>query len=146
GNEHEILEKVLAKWEKARVYSFGIGTNVSDWMLCELGKRTGGAVEFIHPGERIDEKVVAQFARAVAARIEEISIKFPGLDVGEQAPAQPSALVDGEPWVIFGRIESGVSGSCQIRGKLDGKPFELEVPIDTREARPRPVVAKLWAS
>ena len=49
-------------------YSFGIGTNVSDFMLRELSKKSGGAIEMIHPGERIDEKVVAQFARAMAAR------------------------------------------------------------------------------
>jgi Ca-activated chloride channel homolog len=150
GNEAEILEKVLKSRDKARVYSFGIGTNVSDWMLKELAKKSGGAVELIHPGERIDEKVVAQFARAVAARVEDVKLEFPGLDVGERAPSETTPLVDGEPWVVFGRIERGPqsqsAGNCRLRGKLDGKPFELEVPIDVREAGDRPVVAKLWAS
>ncbi len=143
GNEAEIVEQVLAKRDRARIYSLGIGTNVSDWMLRELGRRSGGAVELIHPGERIDEKVVAQFARAVAARVEEVKVAFPDLDVGEQAPAEKPPLVDGEPWVIFGRIESGARGSCRISGQLDGKPFELEVPIDAREASSRPVIVKL---
>jgi Ca-activated chloride channel family protein len=145
GNENEILEQVLAKRERARVYSFGIGTNVSDWMLRELGRRTGGAVELIHPGERIDEKVVAQFARAVAARVEEVRVEFSGVDVGEQAPATAPPLVDGEPWTLLGRVENGQSGRCTVRGKLEGKPFELEVPIDVRSAGDRPAVAKLWA-
>jgi Ca-activated chloride channel family protein len=145
GNEAEILEKVLAARDHARIYSFGIGTNVSDWMLKELAKKSGGAVELIHPGERIDEKVVAQFARAVAARVEEVKLEFPGLDVGERAPSETAALVDGEPWAVFGRIERGQSGTCRLRGRLDGKPFELDVPIDVREAGERPVVAKLWA-
>ena len=47
--------------------------------------------------------------------------------------------------MIFGRVESGVSGACKLDGRLDGKPFALEVPIDVREAAARPVVAKLWA-
>jgi Ca-activated chloride channel family protein len=143
GNENEILEQVLAKRQRSRIYSFGIGTNVSDWMLRELGRRSGGAVELIHPGERIDEKVVAQFARAVAARVDELKVEFTGLDVGEQS--YTSVLVDGEPWALFGHIDSGQSGSCRVRGLLDGKPFELEVPLDVREAVDRPAVAKLWA-
>jgi Ca-activated chloride channel family protein len=145
GNEAEIVEQVLAARSQSRIYSFGIGTNVSDFMLGELARRTGGALELIHPGERIDEKVVAQFARAMAARVEDVKLSFPGLDVGEQAPSVAAPLVDGEPWVIFGRVEAGGRGACKLDGTLDGKPFALEVPIDLREAAARPVVAKLWA-
>jgi len=61
ANEDEILTAVLAERRAARVYAFGIGTNVSDALLRGLARRTGGAMEMIHPGERIDDKVVAQF-------------------------------------------------------------------------------------
>ena len=44
--------------------SFGIGTNVSDALLRDLARETGGAVEFIHPGERIG--IVGATAGAVA--------------------------------------------------------------------------------
>src|SRR5262249_12882774 len=58
GNEEEILREVLAVRGRARLYAFGIGTNVSDTLLRDLAKHTGRAVEFIYPGDRIDEKVV----------------------------------------------------------------------------------------
>src|SRR5262249_44484822 len=64
GNEQQIVDEVSKQAAGARVYTFGIGTNVSDLLLRGLAKRTKGAVEFIYPGERIDEKVTAQFARA----------------------------------------------------------------------------------
>ena len=81
---------------------------MSDVLLRDLARRTGGAVEFIHPGERIDEKVVAQFARARrAARHRREASASTGVEAGELAPAELPPLVDGEPWVLFGRDRVG---------------------------------------
>ena len=146
GNEDEILKQVLAARRGARVYSIGIGTNVSDVLLRGLARETGGAVESIFPGERIDEKVVAQFARALAPRVTGVSVRFHDLEVGELAPGEPPPLVDGEPWTLFGRLESGTSGHAELRGTLDGQPFVLEVPIDVPAECDRPALPRLWAT
>jgi Ca-activated chloride channel family protein len=145
GNEDEIQQQLLAKRIAARVYSFGIGTNVSDALLVGLAEKTGGAVEMIHPGERVDDKVVAQFARATAPRVTDVSVSFRGVDVGELAPADHTALVDGEPFTIFGTYEEAGIGAVEIRGMYEGEKFYLEVPIDLPEKEERPAVTKLWA-
>ena len=148
GNEDEILQAVLQRRgeSKARVYSFGIGTNVSDALLRDLARETGGAVEFIHPGERIDEKVVAQFSRAVAPRVTDVTVRFVGVDVGEVAPARAADLVDGEPWTLLARYARGGSGTAEITGKWQGAEFALRAPLDLPEEVSRPVLAKLWAA
>ncbi len=146
ANEAEILKKVLGARRRARVYAFGIGTNISDVLLRDLAERTGGAVEQIHPGERIDEKVVAQFARALAPRVENLKVIWDGVDVSELAPAEPPTLVDGEPWTVFGRVTGYGSGKVELRGSLDGQAFHLSAPIDLRETTSRPGLAKLWAA
>lgn len=145
GNEDEIQAAFMAARKTARVYSFGIGTNVSDALLRALADKTGGAVEMIHPGERVDEKVVAQFARATAPRVTELSIKTRGISLGEIAPAEPAALVDSEPFCLFATYDEPGRGAIEIRGKLDGEAFYLEVPVDLADASDRPVVEKLWA-
>ncbi len=68
GSEDEVLCEVCAARSSTRVYSFGIGTNVSDMLLRDLPRHTSWAGKFIYPGERLDEKVVTQFARTVAPR------------------------------------------------------------------------------
>lgn len=148
GNEDEILQAVLARRgeSRARVYSFGIGTNVSDALLRDLARETGASVEFIHPGERIDEKVVAQFARAVAPRVTGVTVRFAGVDVGEAAPARAPDLVDGEPWSLLARYARGGGGTAEIAGRWRGGAFALTVPLDLPEEASRPVVAKLWAA
>jgi Ca-activated chloride channel family protein len=146
GNEAEILKATMAARRGARIYSFAIGTNVSDVLLRDLAKQTGGAVEHIYPGERIDEKVVAQFSRAIAARVTDVEIEWAGVEVGELAPSLPPPLVDGEPWTLTGRMESRKAGHAVVRGKLEGERFRMEVPLDFSSPATHPTLARLWAN
>ncbi|RKG97724.1 VIT domain-containing protein [Corallococcus carmarthensis] len=146
GNESEILNAVLAARGTGRVFSFGIGTNVSDALLRDLARRTDGAVEFIHPGERIDEKVVAQFSRALAPRVTDLEVRFDGVEASELAPSTLPPLVDGTPWTLFGRYAQAGTGSVTLKGKSGREPFSLTVRLDLPALSDRPVVEKLWAA
>ncbi|WP_437281089.1 VIT domain-containing protein [Sorangium sp. So ce375] len=145
GNEAQIVDRVVERGKGVRIYTFGIGTNVSDVLVNDLARRTQGAAEFIHPGERIDEKVTAQFARATAVRITGLEARFEGVDVGELAPAERPALVDGEPWVLYGRYGQPGMGRLSLRGTLRGERFYLEVPVELAAEASRPGLEALWA-
>lgn len=146
GNEEQILRAVLAERKTARVYSFGIGTNVSDALLRDLAKQTGGDVEFIHPGERIDEKVVAQFSRALAPRVTELQATFEGVEGVELAPAELPTMVDGIPWTLMGRYPAPGFGKVTLRGRSGREPFALSVNVHFPSDSDRPAVEKLWAA
>ncbi|KFE71152.1 VIT domain-containing protein [Hyalangium minutum] len=146
GNEAEILKAVLAARKTTRVYSFGIGTNVSDALLKDMARNTGGAVEFIHPGERIDDKVVAQFSRALAPRVTELTASFDGVSGAELAPAELPPLVDAVPWTLFGRYTAPGQGKVTLRGRSGQESFSLTLPVDFPAASDRPAVEKLWAA
>jgi len=146
GNESEILNAVMGARKTARIYSFGIGTNVSDVLLKDLARQTGGAVEFIHPGERIDDKVVAQFSRALAPRVTGVEVRFEGVEASELAPAEPPQLVDGTPWSLFGRYTTPGSGKLVLKGKSGAETFSLSIPVSFPAQSDRPAVEKLWAA
>ncbi|WP_375770389.1 VIT domain-containing protein [Archangium gephyra] len=146
GNESEILDAVMAARGTARIYSFGIGTNVSDVLLKDMARYTGGAVEFIHPGERIDDKVVAQFSRALAPRVTGVEVRFEGVEASELAPAEPPQLVDGTPWSIFGRYTTPGSGKLVLKGTSGAETFSLSIPVSFPAQSDRPAVEKLWAA
>ncbi|HYO58723.1 VIT domain-containing protein [Archangium sp.] len=146
GNESEILNAVMGARKTARLYSFGIGTNVSDVLLKDMARQTGGAVEFIHPGERIDDKVVAQFSRALAPRVTGVEVRFEGVEASELAPAEPPQLVDGTPWSLFGRYTTPGSGKVVLKGKSGAETFSLSIPVSFPARSDRPAVEKLWAA
>lgn len=146
GNEDEILREVLAaRAAGTRIYSFGIGTNVSDVLLGRLAQETGGAMELIHPGERIDEKVVATFAKAHAARVSAPVIEVRGIELDELAPSRIPDLVDGEPWTVLGRYAAGGRAEVVLRGTLGGRPFVHTLIADLPDRAEAPLVPTLWA-
>ncbi|HLM72703.1 MAG TPA: VIT domain-containing protein, partial [Polyangiaceae bacterium] len=146
GNENEIIERVAASAAGARIYTFGIGTNVSDLLLRDLARRSKGEAEFIHPGERIDAKVTAQFARAAASRVEGVSLRFTGVDAGELAPSELPPLIDGEPWVVYGRYTEPGIGRAELRGTLQGEKFFMDVPMELPAEATREGLTALWAA
>ncbi|HEY0096248.1 MAG TPA: VIT domain-containing protein, partial [Archangium sp.] len=138
GNESEILNAVMAARKTARIYSFGIGTNVSDVLLKGMARQTGGAVEFIHPRERIDDKVVAQFSRMLAPRVTDVKVCFEGVEAVtllqplqfvDGTPLQPLQLVDGMPWILFGRYTTPGSGKLVLEGKSGAETVRLSIPV-----------------
>jgi Ca-activated chloride channel family protein len=148
GNEDEIAKAVLGKSARARIYSFGIGTNVSDALLRKLARGTGGAIESIHPGERIDEKVVATFGRAIARRVRDVKVETEGVELDELSPLPDGKLpdlVDGDPWTLFARYAKPGLGKLRLRGTLDGEAWLDEVSLDLPETSTAPAIAKLWA-
>lgn len=146
GNESEIITQVTASASGARIYTFGIGTNVSDLLLRDLARRSKGEAEFIYPGERIDAKVTAQFARAAAARVEGVSLRFTGIDAGELAPSELPPLVDGEPWVVYGRYAEPGIGRAELRGTFQGEKFFMDVPMELPGEAAREGLTALWAA
>jgi Ca-activated chloride channel family protein len=145
GNEDQILAEVLAASKTTRIYTFGIGTNVSDALLGELAKRTGGAMELIHPGERVDEKVVATFAKAHAARVSRPVIEVSGVELDDLAPSRTPDLVDGEPWTVLGRYARGGRTEVRIKGTLAGQPFVHVLVADLPDRAEAPLTQTLWA-
>jgi Ca-activated chloride channel family protein len=157
GNEEAIADAALAAGPGARIYAFGIGSAVSDGLMRDLARRSKGAVAFIHPGERIDDKVVAMFAQATAPRVTQVAVRYNGVTVSELAPADPPPLVDGEPWLVTGRYALHASdggeisgepatGSVEITGLLHGQPFRLDVPLTLPTQSEHPVLPRLWAA
>ena len=155
GNEAEILEAVMGARKTARIYSFGIGFRVSAVLLKDLARLTGGAVECIYPGERIDDKVVAQFSHVLSPRVTDVEAHFEGVEavallqpqqLVDGTPLQPQELVDGRPWSIFGRYTTPGSGKLVLKGKSIAETFSLSIPVNFPAQSDRPAVEKLWAA
>lgn len=145
GDEDRVLRR-LARGAAPRIFSFGIGTNIASGLLDALARRTGGAVEEIHPGEPIAEKVVAQFARAVSLRVEKLAIRVEGVEIDDLAPAAPEALTDGEPLVLLGRYPEAGTGTLEMTGELHGEPWRLAVPLALPAAAGRIGLDRIWAA
>lgn len=153
GNEDEIARRVLpaAAKDDVSIHAFAIGLNVSDELLSRLARKTGGALCQIFPGERIDDKVVAVFARATAPRVHDVEVTFEGVEVEDVAPATVPSYVDGEAFSLLGRLPKGggKSGAMIVRGRLGNRSYTKRIAIDfdgaTASERAETPIATFWA-
>ena len=71
GHEHRRGARAGAQHAAhARIFTFGIGAGASQHLVNGLARAGGGSAEFIHPGERIEPKVVRQFGRLLSPALD----------------------------------------------------------------------------
>lgn len=145
SNDLAVLSLCATHAATTRVFSFGIGAGVSEVLVRGVAQVSGGAAEFIYPGERIEAKVLRMFRRVPQPTLREAHVDWGGLAV-EQAPAQVPAVFAGEPLVVMARIKGGHATQVTLRAGSDPTAQSWTVPLDLEQAEgadsPVPV---LWA-
>ena len=144
SNEPAIIELARKHRSNHRIFSFGIGSACSAYLVKGLARGTNGASEFISGKERIEEKVLRTFSRIASPMLTDVHIDWCGADVQTLAELPP--VFDGELMTIFGKL-AGTKTPKQIvlRGELrsQAKSWTVDVPL-VREDAER-LIPTLWA-
>ncbi|MBF0503329.1 MAG: VWA domain-containing protein [Candidatus Riflebacteria bacterium] len=106
SNEDQVLEWAKNNRHRCRIFAFGIGAGASDFLVKGLARESSGEAEFIYPGERVEPKVLRQFARLHTPVLKDVSIDWGGLKV-EAAPAEIPPVFAGEPLQLAARLPPG---------------------------------------
>jgi Ca-activated chloride channel family protein len=144
SNEAAVIELAEKHRAHTRIFSFGIGVGASEHLVRSVARVTLGEAEFVHPGERIEPKVLRQFARLERPAVRDVKVEWEGLTVKLHAPHRPPAIFNGEPAVLYGRLEGG-AGTLTLSGTVDGKTVSWSLPVDTTNASPGEMLATLAA-
>ncbi len=94
-NTDAVLALARSHAAHARVFTFGIGAGSSQHLVNGLARAGGGAAEFIHPGERIEPKVVRQFGRLLSPALTDVRVSWGGLDAKQSPSAIPPVFAGG---------------------------------------------------
>lgn len=146
GNEDEVLTWAGGMKHRCRVFSFGIGAGSSEYLVRGLARRGGGAAEFIYPGERIEPKVLRQFARVAAPVATNLVIDW-GTGGAESATQHIPAVFAGESLLVAARFPAGRKPSEGARVTVRGttKAGELVWTAEVRRSHPgEGGAAALW--
>jgi Ca-activated chloride channel family protein len=143
-NEQEIMDLIRRHRANTRFFSLGIGAGPNEFFIRGTARAGMGASEFIHPGERIEPKVLRIFKKLTGPFLENAVVRW-GAEAGEQAPAEASVSL-GDPLTIFNRLSGGASlpETITVSGRMDGVPCSWEVPVVRSEGLEIPVPT-LWA-
>lgn len=144
GNEKQIFGLLKDRGERLRVFSVGIGAGCNEYLIKGLARATGGASEFIFPGERIEPKVLSLFRKVNQTGLLDASIDW-GVPGALQAPSS-LGIFFGSPTTIFASSLSGQSfpGNVVVKGLLNGNPKSWDIAVHEADCDALPM-ALLWA-
>ena len=148
-DEAEILRHVKqAEDRHARIFCFGIGTDVNTHLLDQITEQTRAVSQYVLPEEDIEVKVSNFFAKIKEPVLANPEIKATG-DV-HLTQLYPSALPDlfkGDQLVLAGRYSGSGSSAIIIEGTMNGavRKFTYEVKFPESSDQ-NDFVPRLWAT
>lgn len=116
SNENDVINLAGRHKKAARVFAFGIGAGSSEFLIRGLARASGGAAEFVYPGEKIEDKVLRHFDRITLNAATDFKLRWKGLKVEHVTPADPPALAPGEAVTFIGKISGGMGAAGRAGG------------------------------
>ncbi len=145
GNDMEIISEVQ-KHRNARVFAFGIGNSVNRFLLDKMAEYGAGEVQYVALND--DGAAVAKrfHERVRNPLLTDISIDWAGLPVADVYPERIPDLFGAKPVTLTGRYTAAGRGTVRLTGKMAGREFVREIPVDFPESTSRhDVLSSLWA-
>ena len=145
GNDMEIIGEVQ-KHPNARVFAFGIGSSVNRFLLDNMAKYGRGEVEYV--GLNDDGSAAARrfHERVRNPLLTDISIDWNGQSVADVYPKTIPDLFGAKPVILTGRYTGNGRGVIRLKGKMSGRDFVREIPVDFSSPQSQhDVLATLWA-
>ncbi len=145
GNDLEIISEVQ-KHQNARVFAFGIGSSINRFLLDKIAEEGRGEVEYVALND--DGSLAARrfHERVRSPLLTDIQIDWAGMPIADVYPKRIPDLFSAKPVVLSGRYTKGGRGVIRLKGKMSGRDFVREIPIELPETEARhDVLATLWA-
>jgi Ca-activated chloride channel family protein len=145
GNDMGIIAEVR-NHPNARVFAFGIGSSVNRFLLDKMAEQGRGEVEYValsHDGSAAARRFHERVRNPL---LTDISLEWNGLPVADVYPQRIPDLFGAKPVILTGRYTAGGSGVIRLKGKMSGRDFVRDIPVDFPEAKTQhDVLAPLWA-
>jgi Ca-activated chloride channel family protein len=145
GNDMEILGEVQ-KYKTARVFAMGFGSSPNRFLLDRMAEYGRGEVEYVTEAGDGSKAARRFYERVRNPLLTDISVEWVGINVREVYPKVIPDLFSAKPLILSGRYDGMGRAVLRLRGKMSGRDFVREIPVEFPENEPRhDVLATLWA-
>jgi Ca-activated chloride channel homolog len=143
-NTDAVIDLTRKHASAARFFTFGIGAGASHHLVRGIARVSGGAAEFISPGERIEAKVMRQFKRVLSPALTDVKVDWGHSTVTPSSDRVPPVF-DGERLTIYALVATPKAATATLTGTLAGRAVKFEVPVDPGRAVAGDTIATLAA-
>ncbi len=133
-----------ANLSHARVFTFGVGSDLNVNLLDRVAEGTGGARDYVTGGEDLELSTGRFYAKVSDPVLADVHVDL-GAGVYDVFPRRIPDLFAGGQVVLFGRYREGGARKITLTGTVAGKPVVFE-STGTLRADPGPAfLPRLWA-
>ncbi len=127
--EIEAIDRLIATAQGTghRVFVVGIGASPAEGLVRRLAAATGGACDFVAPGEAVEPAVLRMFARLRSPRLTELSLVWPEGQIPVWASPLETAIFDGDTVNCFAVFKQWLAGTIRLLGVGPGSTEAREV-------------------
>lgn len=134
-----------------RLFVVGIGSSPAETHLQRLAEATGGACDFLAPGEAVAPAVLRMFARLRSPRLSHLRLAWPDDLTPLWVSPMRSAVFDGDTVNVFALLPRAIVGDLRLLGLRDGDDTEKEIgcanfqgPLEEASDALSRMVASAW--
>jgi len=131
----KILENVAkANKVRARIFVFGVGSEVNTKLLDLLADKNHGLVDYIERTEAVDARVTNFYNKVSSPVLSELNLEIlgqnkPEFEVYQMYPRELPDLFRGMQLMVVGRYHGAGVKAVRLSGKLLGKTWEQEYEV-----------------
>ena len=131
-----------------RLFIVGIGSSPAETHLRRLAEATGGACDFVAPGEAVEPAVLRMFARLRSPRLANLSLEWSAEVTPEWVSPLLPSVFDGDTVNVFALLRQKPAGELRLLGKRaeDEAPQEIGSVSFTGELDTADTLSRMAAS
>lgn len=142
----EILKRAGTNAHGARIFAFGVGTDVNVKLLDRLAEDLRGARDYVADNESIEEKVSNLYGKLSRPAMTSVELKIDGVATSAVHPGRLPDLFYGSELLVAGRYAAGGSATVRLKGKVRGQDVEIVEELKLPAAAPlHSFLPRLWA-
>lgn len=129
GELHDDALVARAGAAGGRVFTVGVGCAPGESLLSRLSGQTGGAAEFVTPGDDIAARIHRHFQRLFQPRVTALTVRWPGRVLAERRDRE-GGLFAGDTVHVLARLQGGAAGDVKVSCELeDGTAVTVLAPL-----------------
>ncbi|MBI3929881.1 MAG: VWA domain-containing protein [Armatimonadetes bacterium] len=141
-----VAEVSGANRNQARLFAFGVGDDLDDYLLLKLATDNRGALQYVRAGESIESKISSFFAKISTPVLVNLQVDFGAARTGQLYPPTLPDVFKGSQLILVGRYASAGPQEIVLTGDINGQKRTFRYPaVFPQEQAQNPFLERLWA-
>lgn len=138
----------VAKQSGHRVFVVGMGSSPAEEHLRRLAQATGGACDFVAPGETVEPAVLRMFARLRSPALTDVHLVWPEGITPLWASPVPMSVFEGDTVIVYALLKGAAPETIRLVGRTsaDADPVDIGCALLSRPAGTEDTLSRMAAA